>query len=235
MVVGPGLRKLPSLASMATVAGVGISLLAAAFTLDQIRVAEQQNKVAEEESLTTLVAELTHEVRDLTGANEEQQSAIKQARLGDAEEAFALVGRLHEQAPAIDNYEIGLAFKEEDEDDKAILAFGRAGSVRDSPHFRSAALLQEAALLFEMGGSENVRQARRDSLLAAHAYDHQPYATPYVIDYNRAAGALFDANRDPQNCSRALHSAQQAISGERVRLMEIASLRASLEGATERC
>jgi hypothetical protein len=230
-----GSRKMPSLASMATVAGVAISLLAAAFTLDQIRVAEQQNRVAEEESLTTLVAEITHEARALTGANEEQQSAIKQARLGDAEEAFALVGRLHEQAPAIDNYEIGLAFKEEDEDDKAIISFARAGSVTGSPHFRSAALLQEAALLFEMGGQDNVIEARRDAQLAAHAYDGQPYATPYVIDYNRAAGALFDANRDLPNCSRALRSAQQAISGERVRLMEIASLRASLKVATERC
>jgi hypothetical protein len=230
-----GSRRVPSLASMATLAGVAISLLAAGFTLDQIRVAEQQNKVAEEESLTTIVAELTHEARALTGANEEQQSAIKQARLGDAEEAFALVGRLQEQAPAIDNYEIGLAFKEEDEDEKAILSFSRAGSVTGSPHFRSAALLQEAALLFEMGGEDNLQEARLDSLLAAHAYDGQPYATPYVIDYNRAAGALFDANRDPQNCSRALQLAQRAISAERARLMEIASLRASLKGATEQC
>jgi hypothetical protein len=181
------------------------------------------------------VAELTHEARSLTGANEEQQSAIKQARLGDAEEAFALVGRLHQQAPAIDSYEIGLAFKEEDEDDKAIVSFARAGSVTGSPHFRSAALLQEAALLFEMGGDDNVRRARLDSLQAAHAYDGQPYATPYVIDYNRAAGALFDANRDPRNCSLALRSAEQAISAERARLMEITSLRASLKGATARC
>ena len=147
------------MASIATVAGVAISLLAAGFTLDQIRVAEQQNKVAEEESLTTLVAELTHEARSLTGANEEQQSAIKQARLGDAEEAFALVDRLHEQAPAIDNYEIGLAFKEEDEDDKAIVSFGRAGSVTGSPHFRSAALLQEAGTPIGPAGDQRRKGA----------------------------------------------------------------------------
>jgi hypothetical protein len=235
MTEDPKARKMPSLATMATVAGVAISLLAAGFTLTQIRVAEQQNKVAEEESLTTLVAELTHESRALTGANEEQQSAIKQARLGDAEEAYALVGRLGEMAPAIDNYEIGLAFKEEDEGAKAIASFSRAGEATGAPHFRSAALLQEAALLFVLGGPDNVHHARLDASLAAHAYDGQRYATRYVIDYNRAAGALFDANRDSRNCRRALESATQAIDPERTRLMAIASLRDSLTSARQRC
>jgi hypothetical protein len=226
---------MPSLATLATVGGVVVSLLAAGFTLAQVRVAEEQNKVAEQESLTTLVAELTHESRALSGANEEQQSAIKQARLADAEEAFALAGRLQETAPAVDNYEIGLTFKEEDEDSKAIASFSRAGSATGSPHFRSAALLQEATLLFALGGSRNVARARLDSKLAANAYDGQPYATKYVIDYNRAAGALFDANRDPHNCRRSLRSAEDAIKAEPTQLMEIPSLRDSLESAQKEC
>lgn len=234
MVRVPGSKEPLSLTSLATVAGVVVSLLAAGFTLTQIHVAERQNEVAQEESLTTLVAELTHESRALAGANEEQRSAIKQARLGDAEEAFALVGRLHEAAPAVDNYEIGLTFKEEDEYGKAIMSFSRAGSATSSPHFRSAALIQEAGLLFTLGGQSNVSRARLDSRLAAHAYDGQPYATRYVVDYNRAAGALFDANHDSWNCRTALRSAQEAIKAEG-KIMEIPSLRNSLSTAKNQC
>lgn len=228
-----------ALLARATIALVAVSLLTAfvagASTLIQVRFAGRQNEIAQEESLTGLVAELAHESRALIGANEEQRSAIKQARLADAEEAFALVGRIHDPTPAVDNYEIGLVFVEEDENSKAIVSFGRAGAATDSPHFRSAALIKDAELLFAVGGHKNVIRARLDASLAAHAYDKQPDTSNYVIDYNRAAGALFDANRDPANCPKALQAALRAIKAEETKLMEIRDLSNSRKSAESRC
>jgi hypothetical protein len=146
------------------VLGALVALCSAAFALLQVREASLQNTAAERESLVSLVTEIAGQVGALQTAPAQRESVFTQTLAAEAAQGLALILALHDQSiPAVDDYEIGLAFENDGDDYDALASYGRAAKTTTStaPLYRVSAVEDSARILFELGGSINNRAAER--------------------------------------------------------------------------
>ncbi len=184
--------------------GTVIAIVAAVFAYKQVNLASVQNEAAQRESLVTLVTDIAQQTRSLTTASPQQQQAIKQARLADAAQGLVLVNALHDHVPAIDDFELGVAFAGSAEYHDALVSYDRAGKAGNDPHYRAVALRGAAAILYALGGRTNDREARTDIERAYSAYDGQPDVTQFTRDQNHAYAYLTDVRYGARvDCGRA--------------------------------
>lgn len=181
-----------------------ISIYAAHVSIDQIKIAKQQNEDGDRQSLATLVSDMAEKARALEHAPLGQQSRLQQARFADAEEALALIKTLKGAVPSVDDYEIGSAFDSSQEYFVALHLLERAAHSRTSPHYRADALRAIAGILYRLGGPANDKRARAQIALAYHAYDGRPDLAKLMIEQNEAFTYLYDIEHEiPAYCSRA--------------------------------
>lgn len=180
------------LSSVSTAIAAVIAAGALAMGFFQYHETEQASKAAQRANLTSLVAELTHDKEAEATAEPAQIAAIEHARTADAEEAAAIMARLAEPAPAVDDYEVGIAFEEAHENAKAIGFFELAGGAVNSPRYRSAALLKAAGILFPLRDPGDVREAEADVETAFHAFDDQHYTSAQIRSDNELNAERFD-------------------------------------------
>jgi hypothetical protein len=180
-----------------------IAVVGVVIAYGQLHLADVQTKVGNQESLVSLVTDIAQQTRSLATAPGAQQAAIEQARLADAAQGFALVNALHDQVPAIDDYELGQAFQGEFEYRDALISFDRAAAGGD-PHYRASSERGAAGILYALGGPVNDRQAERDIQGAYDTYSDQQDVTRAERDNNYALTDAFDAwEGGLVNCKRA--------------------------------
>ena len=184
--------------------GTVIAVVAAVFAYKQVNLASVQNEAAQRQSLVALVTDIAQQTRSLTTASPQQQQAIKQARLADAAQGLVLVNALHDHVPAIDDFELGVAFAGSAEYHDALVSYDRAGKAGNDPHYRAVALRNAAAILYALGGRTNDREARTDIQRAYSAYDGQPDVTQFTRDQNYAYAYVTDVRYGARaDCGRA--------------------------------
>jgi hypothetical protein len=240
---GSGIRKV-SAGTAAAVVSALVAAASAALAVTQNNSANRQSVLADRQSLTSLVAEITHDVnleeKAETSHVAEEQTLLEQALLSDAEQALALTEALHQSVPAVDSYEIGTAFSRAVEYAKALSSFKRAVRAGAGPRTRANALREEAHIYYLLGGSANVAVARRDIALAYGAFDHQPDVTAELIDHDHAFTDLFNAEQTASlDCSKArseVSNAKNAIHADRAILDgPMRFVLSGAEHATEHC
>jgi hypothetical protein len=102
------------------------------------------------------------------------------------------MAKLAEPAPAVDDYETGIAFEEAHENGKAIQLFNQAAETITAPRYRSAALLKAAGILFPLHDPGDTRQAEADVESAFHAFDQQRYISAEIRSLNKTTAERFD-------------------------------------------
>jgi len=188
-----------------------VAVVAAFLALSQLDFAKQQNEIADRQSLATLVTDIAQQTLVLSTATPTQRVVVLQDRLADAEEAAALVNTLKEREPAIDDYEIGLAFEGSDEDYRALRSLERGAESKSAPHYRATSLRLASEILYSLGGAANARRAREDTALAYDAFEGHPDVSRVTLDKNHAFTDLFEIRRLTHiDCEQALASYRSA-------------------------
>lgn len=197
-------NRTASTATVIALLGAFVSLGAAFGTLSQISVAKRQNEIAERQSLATLVTNITEQTRVLEHAPGQSNNSAEQARTADAEEAFAIARTPGVEVPAIDYYEMGLAFEGAGENQNAMISFEHADVKGFGALVRSNARRGLAAILYALGGHANDEQARHDVAVAFEVYARQREVTRKAILHNEAFTYLFNVEHAAGlDCRRA--------------------------------
>jgi|ERR1700735_2582796 len=193
-----------------------IAMVAAGISVYEAKDAKKRNDQVSRQSLTMLVTDITEQTRLLASARGVPGEASAQARLADAEEGLALSKTLSGPIPAIDFFELGVAFEGEGDDFHALEAFERAANDTSSPHIQSVSLRLEAGIRYALG---NNVMARDDIDKSLNVFSDQQDITAVALDRNEAYTDLFDVVRSSaRDCPRAraqLHQANTLV--ERVR------------------
>jgi hypothetical protein len=179
------------LSSVSTAIAALLAAGALAVGVFQYHETQQESKAAQRASLTSLVAELTRDKEAEATAQPTQLAAIEHARTAEAEEAAVIMANLAEPAPAVDDYETGIALEEAHENGKAIQLFNLAARAITAPRYRSAALLKAAGILFPLRDAGDTRQAETDVESAFHAFDHQRYISAEIRSLNKTDAERF--------------------------------------------
>jgi hypothetical protein len=180
------------LSSISTAIAALIAAGALTMGVFQYHETQQESKAEQRASLTSLIAELTRDKESEATAQPAQLTAIEHARTADAEEAAAIMTKLAEPAPAVDDYETGIAFEEANENGKAIQLFSLAAGEISAPRYRSAALLKAAGILFSLHYRNASREAEADVESAFHAFDRQHYISASIRSHNKTTAERFD-------------------------------------------
>jgi hypothetical protein len=186
-----GWRRILDLPAWTGVLGTVIAIVGAVIAYEQIHLATVENQASEQQSLVTLVSEISQLRQSLTTASAGSFEAIDEASDADAAQGIALVDALHDRVPAIDNLELGEAFQNSHEYHQALISFARAATVGSDPHYRSTALREAAQILYYIGGVANDRLAETDIKAAYNAFDDQPDIPRAQLDNNRELTDLY--------------------------------------------
>jgi len=203
-----GIRDLPAWTG---VLGTVIALVGAVIAYEQTRLATVENQASEQQSLVTLVSEISQLRRSLASASPGSFAPIDEAGDADAAQGIALVDALHDHVPAIDNLELGEAFYDSHEYHEALISLARAATEGSDPHYRSTALRAAARILYYIGGTANDRQAETDITEAYKAFDGQPDIPRAQLDNNREDTDLYAVSVGATaNCALAHAELRQA-------------------------
>jgi tetratricopeptide (TPR) repeat protein len=184
--------------------GTVVAVVAAVIAYEQVHLASVQNEGAERVALVTLVTGIGQVTQSLATAPASLSTVLDEQRLADAAQGLELVNALHDQVPAIDNYELGVAFEGSGEYAEALKSWDRAATTAD-PHYRASALRGVAQILYRIGGVKNIRQAQIDIDKAYDAWVGKPDVSRNQIYSNKEFTDLFDIRNSaaPLDCARA--------------------------------
>jgi hypothetical protein len=243
-----GVRR--RLGGTVAVAAALVALGSAFFAYKQVNVAKTQNRAAEQESLVTLVSDITQQSgAALAGAP--GPTDVSDASLADAYQGLTLVNDLPDAAP-VDEYDLAEVFANREDYSDALKLYKLAAGGADT-HFRVFALRGEAEVLYELAGpslnsrasaSRNtagaeIKQAQTEIQLASTAYAGAEDVTPSMVDGSYAYTDLFDVLiEQPANCKRwgqELAAAEAEISSYPAALLDPSGpIRSLLEQARAR-
>jgi hypothetical protein len=205
-----------------------IAVLAAYSAFAQIDIAKSQNEIADRQSLSVIVADITQQKRVLEKTKGVATIVVEEAMLADAEEALALVDTLKASVPAVDNYEIGAAFEASGDYYNALRSFRRATQTESDPHYRASSWRGEAKIWYTLAGPTNIMRARVAVARAYHSYDGQPDVPRLTIESNEAFTDLFAAGYEaPSDCQRArerLSAGEQLVHADPATITSVAEV-----------
>jgi hypothetical protein len=173
----------------------------AVYTYSQVQVSRQQNIVAEQQQLLSLVVAIEQEpallaqaTATLTGSTLiNTDIAYQNEIVADGETAVLLIEALRGQGvTGIEYYQVGLALESGGNNGLAITYFGKAAGIAEDPDTLASALRDEALLRYRLGNAANDSTAHQEMMSAVNAYRGQ-YVTSTEFEQNAALSYLEDA------------------------------------------
>jgi len=166
----------------------------------QSDIAKNQNIVAEQQELVTLVGDISQDPATIAqqsqaitneSALSNAQDGIAMTELVDSEEAATLINILHgEGVTATEYYEIALGLQSGQSYAQALSFLQRAVVLPADPRTRASSLRFEAQIDYQLGKNSAAEHA---DMLAGQAYAHAQDVTPENEANNLAYTELFDA------------------------------------------
>jgi len=177
-----------------------IALISAGISLYQANLARDQNIVAEQQELVTLVGDIAQDPATIAqesqmisnaGALSSAQGGVTTTELVDSEEAAALINTLHgEGVTATEYWETAVGLQSGQSYAQALSFLKRAVALPSDPRTHASALRFEAQIYYQLGQGSEAEQA---DMLAEQAYHHVPDVTLASQRSNLAYTELFDA------------------------------------------
>lgn len=211
-----GRRVLSDVATWTSWLGVLVAVGAAAIAAYQAHVTSLQNQDAEQQSLTEIVTDISKDVTAFGSAHGESVHTLAQALTADATQGAELIDQLPRRtAPAIDSFEVALAFENVGDDADAVHWFAWAASTPGAPDYPSFAMEDEGRILYEIGGKDNDNAAESDMQAAVRLWEKAADVTAAQIAYEVAYAQLDDVRYGAQaDCSRAQAELKSAVRRE---------------------